>query len=190
MRLLSSPHRTYKTHFAIRHESQIARRMVVPAASTDPLATSPYAFSIAFCAYNTHFATRHESPIARRMVVQTASTDPLATSSYAPSQQSTSYLQDSLCNSTRISNCTKNGSTSSLHRSTCDLTVCVQHSLLCLQYSLCNSTRISNCTKNGSTNSLHRSTCDLLVCAFSAVHIVPTRLTLQFDTNLKLHEEW
>src|SRR5450830_928184 len=84
MRFLSSPPRTYNTHFAIGHESPIARRTVVPAAATDPLATSPYALS----------------------------------------QQSTSYLQYSLCDRTRISNRTKNGSTSSRHRSTCDLTVC------------------------------------------------------------------
>ena len=148
--LLISPHRTYNTHFATRHESQIARRMVVEAASTDPLATSPYAFNIAFCAYNTHFATRHESQIARRMVVQAASTATQVSPNAQPSQQSTSYLQ----------------------------------------YSLCNSTRISNCTTNGTTSSLHSNTGQSQHSAFSAVHSVPTILTLQLDTNLQLHEEW
>ena len=76
---------------------------------------------MAFCAYNTLFATRRKSLIARTMIGQTAADLP----THCVRTNGLLCLQYSLCNTTRISNCTKNDSTD-CSRSTCDLTVCVQ----------------------------------------------------------------
>ena len=70
---------TYNTHFATRHESPIARRTVVQAASAATQISynahpDQLERSASHRTYNTHFATRHESPVARRTVVQAAST--------------------------------------------------------------------------------------------------------------------